>query len=284
MVFSRGGALGLVGALALMMGACVTDRDNLEIEALEGDMPSFRSDEGLGHMVSTRPGHLDGGGDWIGNGLDDVDLGGIDVDYGLSTSAGMSERGSVLMNEHLRGTAEYLVECALPARDRITKVVGDEVLEFRGRLGLAPEWKDGACDVDCQQWVSACLLARTNATGQEIDIWVSGDHPSLGLGTSPEFPHYEATYYGNLFEDGAPQYLCQGSTRGVQIATRQGRTCAGGDPAACGFEVMGSCEDAMRCRVASRKSEDFYVECAEGERPAGRRYHSISVYVRDLGA
>lgn len=280
MTNTRRRAMGLVGALALTLSACAAGHDE------DGDgfgQQGFRINGPHGRCVPALPGRPGGGGDWIGNGLDDVQLGGIDVGFGLSMSKGMSETGDVLAIEELRGTAEYLVECALPEGERIVKVVDGQTLEFHGQLGLAPQWKDDACDVDCQQWVTACLLARTNTSGQGVDIWLSAEHPSIGLGVSSDFPHYEATYYGNLFEGSPSQSLCLGSEAGVVASSLNGRTCAGEDPEACGFTSYGACEDDMRCQSVGSEPWVFHTECAEADPELDDRFHSISVHVAEPG-
>lgn len=265
----RAGATGLVGLLACTLGACAAADDG----AYDIDV-EFR-DEGVGGTeVPTRP-DRPGGGGWISNGLHNVNVSGINTNYGLSTPEGMAETGDLLAIDDRRGTAEYLVECALAEGQSITKVVGDEVLVFEGQLGLAPQWHSGACDSDCQQWVSACLLARTNTSGQEVDIWITGDHPNIGLGRSWEFPFYEASFYGNLFEDGDAQYLCRGSKKGIKAALAAGRTCSG-PKATCGITTYGLCGAKNRCD----RVDGYDVACAAGAPPSGEAYHSISTYVR----
>jgi hypothetical protein len=67
----------------------------------------------------------------------------------------------------------------------------------------------GTCDETCQRWVSACLLARTNAYGAHVQISMRApaDAPqavknalALGPTESADFPLREGAYYGNIFE------------------------------------------------------------------------------------
>ena len=58
---------------------------------------------------------------------------------------------------------EYLVRCALPASVTLVKADQKGVkYSFKGQLGLAPAWQTGACDTNCQEIVSACMIALVN--------------------------------------------------------------------------------------------------------------------------
>lgn len=281
----------LVGVLASSLMACAPmgdEDDGLGFRSGSGSEGGSSEDGGGeddgGTIVvarSGRPGggNDGGGGDWIGNGLHDVSISGIDPAYGLSTPQGMAESGELLTDPALRGTAEYLVECALAEGQSITKTVADETLVFEGALGLAPQWKDHACGSNCQEWITACLLARTNISGEELDVWVSGNHWNLRLGKDDGFPKHEATFYGNIFEDPEAMYFCRGQPAGVVAAYVNGRTCTGPDPTACGFTKYGNCYTNDRCDFAVRDGELFTVDCAAGDPLTGHRYKSISTFV-----
>jgi HYR domain len=76
-------------------------------------------------------------------------------------------------------------------------------------------WESGQCDESCQRWVSACLLARTNAYGTKVAISLRApavvppgrkaqfDIIQANLATTAdelaEFQLREGAYYGNLF-------------------------------------------------------------------------------------
>jgi len=98
---------------------------------------------------------------------------------------------------------EYTVGCALAPDQSVTITIDGRPHTYGGSMGLAPEWADGGCGDDCQQWVSACLIARSNARGEHVEISMRGDTPGLALvpGEAESFPVEEATYYGNLFAD-----------------------------------------------------------------------------------
>lgn len=231
--------------------------------------------------LSFRP----GGGIWIGNGLEDPDVSGVNPAAGLATKQGLDPDGSLLADAAGIEVATYLVECALPLGQSITKTRKSDGLTIvlAGALGLSPEWKDGACESSCQEWVSACMLARTNVTGESVALWLSADHPAIGLGHGTDYPLYEATFYGNLFQDPDAQYLCrgteavEGSALGAYLV---GRTCGGLPLEACGFTRWGRCNDVGRCLSVN----GFSTACAAGSDPlTGARYRSISTFVTATG-
>lgn len=279
----RRGTIGLVGALSLALCACDATDDHVEfedgdIELRDGTLAGGDDGGDGGQGTIARPGRPSGGGNWGYNGLHNINISGVDTNHGLSSEQGMAPSGDLLLVEDLRGTAEYIVECALPAGEQVVKQVGDETLVFEGQVGLAPEWKDGACDTDCQEWVTACLLARTNTEGQEIDIWLSGDHPGLGLGRSPDFPLHEAAFYGNIFQDPDAQFVCRGGLLGLIGAHLNGRTCSGQSPEDCGFSLEGNCYFNDRCDIVGSYPYYFTTNCAAGDPVDDIRYNTISAF------
>lgn len=260
---ARHEAMSLVVSLAGVLCACTPAVDDEAPDDME-----FRSDDDGGVLV---PPGRPGSGGWLGNGLESPNVSGVDPAYGLSTAQGMAEGLGLLTDTSLRGTAEYLVECALPLGESITKTVGGETLVFEGLLGLAPEWADDACDEDCQQWVSACLLARTNVSGETVMIWIQADHPAIGYGV-PEGLVHEASWYGNLFAGPEEQYLCKGAPSGPAAAKRDGRTCSLGQ--GCGFTKYPHC-DHGRCTLAG-PDDDVPIDCTAA---GAATHHTISTYV-----
>jgi hypothetical protein len=263
-MYERHGVVSLVVSLAGVLCAC-TPADDGGDEDLE-----FRSDDDGGVVA---PGGRPSGGTWINNGLEAPNVGGIDPAYGLDTPQGMSETVGVLADPALWGTAEYLVECALPLGESITKTVDSEVLELHGLLGLAPEWADGACDEDCQQWVSACLLARTNVSGETVTLWIQSDHAAVGYGVPEDLVH-EASWFGNLFDGSGEQYYCKGAPGGPAAAKREGRTCSSGQ--GCGFTKYAHCDNG-RCTMAG-PDDEVPIDCTAG---GAATYRTISTFVED---
>jgi hypothetical protein len=129
---------------------------------------------------------------------------GLSTINGLSTHNGLSSTVGLMTTASGRTTIEYLVRCALPLGDSITKQDQNGVsYTFAGQIGLAPGWKDGACDTSCQQSVSACLLAHVNTSGVHIPLWLVSPAPAIGWGTNPQYPNREGTFFGNIFTPNA---------------------------------------------------------------------------------
>jgi len=94
-----------------------------------------------------------------------------------------------------------MVRCALAAGDTLVKADQNGVLyTFAGQLGMAPQWKDNACDATCQQGISACMLAHVNTKGVHIPLWLDSPSPAIGWGTDPQYPNREGTFFGNIMK------------------------------------------------------------------------------------
>lgn len=156
---------------------------------------------------------------WSSNGLGDLNglpsVNGLQSTDGLGPANGLSADIDWLEAPEARATTGYLVKCALSSEQSITKKYnGGEVITFTGELGVAPEWLDGACNNDCQERVSACLLAHLNTTGVHVPIFLVGSaeaFPSIGPSLDMDnFPRQEAAFYGNLFISPPVAYQCEG--------------------------------------------------------------------------
>ncbi len=174
-----------------------------------------------------------------------------DLPEGALTTASVAETlaPNVLQDAFVRDVLEYMVSCALEPGQRVDIVVDGEAYSYEGSLGLAPQWGDegGACDGECQGWVSACLIARTNFLGESVPISLLGDHESLEptVEESIAFDVEEATYFGDLFSKPRTLYACVPAG-----STGPERTC-GDDPSTCGIAVLGECDaicDAAGCK------------------------------------
>ncbi len=219
-----------------------------------------------------------GGGGFINNGLHDPEVGGFDPDYALATNWGL--KGSKLNDAARLATARYVVECALPEGESVVKSVSGTAVELEGALGLAPEWLDSACDQDCQEWVSACVLARTNVSGETLALWLTADHPELGIATNPSFSHYEASFFGNLFAGPEQAYVCPaGQGSGAVLSQLQGRTCSNELGGWCGFTSSSNCQSSTRCELEGTSSSPTLVDCRAGATPSGPPLRTISSYV-----
>ena len=177
---------------------------------------------------------------------------------------------------------KYVVSCALPPDARLVIGVDGTSYSFTGELGLAPEWgaEHGACDGDCQRWVSACVLARVDYAGVKRLISLRGDHRALRASARElrDYPVREATYYGNLFAEGQTRFLCLSPGQ-----SSDERVC-GPSLTSCPMTVMGSCASACRhmgpqgsfvdCAVAPSRARQSHCEDDDGA-----IHHTVTVYL-----
>jgi len=110
------------------------------------------------------------------------------------------------------------VRCALPAGHTITKKDKTGAsYSFTGQIGLTPQWETGKCDQTCQEYISACVLAHVNTSGQHIALWLDGDAPALGWGTSTDYPFQEGSFFGNIFTSPPQAYFCDGKDHALGV-------------------------------------------------------------------
>src|SRR5436190_13246625 len=141
----------------------------------------------------------------VNNGLDSGN--GLHSINGLKVNNGLSSTEGLMTSTAGRETVEYLVRCALPAGVNLVKA--DQYganYTFKGSLGLAPAWETGACDGNCQELVSACMMAHVNTAGIHVPLWVVADVPNVGWGLDPNYPNQEGSFFGNIFMTGAHGY------------------------------------------------------------------------------
>ncbi len=195
----------------------------------------------------------------------------------------------------------YIATCALDEGQELRVESSDQV--FTGNLGLAPQWANESCDKSCQRWISACLLAHSNATGNPVTISVRGSNPGLLWTQEIEssYTYQEAAYYGNVFAPFEQRVLqaCAGESlfAGVGEENRlrealdqgaeflAGRICGVG---ACGFKFAGACQDLSVSGVpqmpelegvCSTYKDGYLANCVEndGFDPEGYEYRSSIV-------
>src|SRR5436190_8311601 len=165
-------------------------------------------------------------------------------------------------NPYTGKVLQYIYECAMRPDQRAEITVADgSKITLVGRIGLAPSWGNpgGTCDVSCQRWVSACVLARTNAYGVKVDISMRAPanapepiRTALEVKTDEERYGYtlrEGAFYGNLFAStvdtagiavNAPTfYACAGPGSNIPELTKRFCSSQGaGGP----IQVTGQCE------------------------------------------
>lgn len=126
------------------------------------------------------------------------------ADYSLAeiVAPGSVFEAELVADPYSREFMEYLVSCALDENDTLNWSAGG--LTWQGSLGLCQDWGRAAPDEACQELVSACLLARTNAYGQSVEISLRGqyiDGTPLPLDPTEiaDFPWQEGGFFGNVF-------------------------------------------------------------------------------------
>jgi hypothetical protein len=193
------------------------------------------------------------------------------------TSAALSEADS-------RAVLKYVVSCALPAGQTVNFTVDGVTYSYPGELGLAPQWglNGGTCDASCQEWVSACVMARVDYLSEKVLISMRGAAPALTASNAEiaAYPVREGAYYGNIFLDTPERKGC--------IAT--GRT---GLPRVCGpttdgcvIEAVGNCDDI--CDKADKRDGSYRncrddVKDAAGHFPIGTKAYAATATVFLVG-
>src|SRR5262249_37402515 len=120
------------------------------------------------------------------------------------------------------------------------------VVPLHGAIGVGVNadgttWaRTGRCDESCQRWVTACVLARTNAYGVKVDISIRAppdapdavkNAPATSGEERGEYSLREGAFWGNVFDESptapppAPDY--SGPSTSPVAATPQFFACAG---------------------------------------------------------
>lgn len=192
--------------------------------------------------------------------------------------AGLPITEAIADDPALAKVATYLVQCALPPEAALSISTADGPLELTGGVGLAPEWAQGPCDDACQEWVSACMLARTNVYGIPVAIYMSGPHPALGglsAADAADFPTQEGAFYGNIFLEPQRQLSCRGAGNDpfystVRVCTKPGNLC--------GIAAAGSCGGAEP--LCAWNEQGWFEDCRG--RPGAEKVWSrvVTIHLR----
>src|SRR5581483_5655457 len=197
---------------ALLLGCAAPEGQPDHVTAVES---SINSDNGLPEINGLSGNGLSGNGlsgnGLSGNGLSGNGLSGNGLIMNALNASGLTASTFLMNSASGRSTVSYLVRCALPANRSITKqdLLGASYT-FTGQIGVAPEWESGTCGMDCQQQVSACMLAHVNTSGQHITLWLDGDSSAIGWGRSTDYPYQEGSFFGNIFVSPPTAYYCNG--------------------------------------------------------------------------
>jgi hypothetical protein len=181
---------------------------------------------------------------------------------GLATVSGLSSTSGLMTTSGGRDIVKYMVKCAYPTGHTLTKTdaLGNSY-SFPGTLGVAPELESGLCDVDCQERVSACMLAHVNNAGVHIGLWLDSEG-AIGWGQNTDYPYQEGAFFGNLFTQNSwSGYYCLGKDFDAgAVPGRLGNALASSvyvDP----FGANVACHNAT---CAAHSNGDGYDNCSVG--------------------
>ncbi|HET6283843.1 MAG TPA: hypothetical protein VFH73_23010, partial [Polyangia bacterium] len=151
------------------------------------------------------------------NGLSSIN--GLSSVNGLSSINGLSSVNGLMTSFDGRLNVKYLVKCALPAGHQLKKQDQFGVWNtFDGAMGMGTGWENGACDKNCQEGISACMMAHVNTAGVHIPLWMVSPAANVGWGTSGSYPNREGTYFGNIFPSNPKAYYCNGPNYATSAA------------------------------------------------------------------
>lgn len=171
----------------------------------------------------------------------------------------------------------YSVGCALQPNQSVSfswidtlGVIHNEAAT--GLLGLAPSWFSGPLEGSSQDWVSACLAARTNFYARHVSIELGTENLDPPGGVT--YPQAEGAFWGNLFSDTPHLHACMNPAR-IAVSRSRYRDCAVGhvDPVTgaldpCGIirlmgdclgPVLGNSNNGANCTLAGN---DYVAGCS----------------------
>jgi hypothetical protein len=193
-------SIGFAVVLSTLAG-CAEQADD---PSAETDSEALASDNGLKTINGLR----------VHNGL--ATGNGLSLSASLKSPASISSSTGLMTSAEGRNTLGYLVRCALPAGHSITKTdQAGKSYTFAGQIGVAPEWEAGVCGGSCERWVSACMLALVNTTGDHYPLWLVAQNSAIGWSLDPAFPFQEGAFFGDIFTPEPYAYFCGGRDFGT---------------------------------------------------------------------
>ncbi|MCG8423933.1 MAG: hypothetical protein MJE77_39055 [Proteobacteria bacterium] len=178
-----------------------------------------------------------------------------------------------------RELMSYIVECAVDSDIEITwsdAETGDTAT-WTGGFGLCPAWADGAiaADQSCQELVSACILARSNAFGARAPLSLRGVQDEQGLGLTAHTPGMVLDQPVSIQEcSGSPPHLTNPAQRNCGWSPGHVGACQPGstvdlDPASpCDNDMMlRVCDGSDACDYGSGKTLASAASACAGGQP-----------------
>ncbi|MBC8131413.1 MAG: RICIN domain-containing protein [Deltaproteobacteria bacterium] len=182
-----------------------------------------------------------------------------------------------------RQTVAYLVRCALPAGRTLVKK--DQIgvsHSFSGKIGLAPQWENAACDTNCQELISSCMMAHVNTTGRNVKLWMVSTSATIGWGTTLDYPYQEGSFFGNIFVSPPQAYYCNGSD--VDAAVVAGRIGANqiNAPYKNPFPGQGFCRNSCTASTGNARHVDIDGNTVSDGFTACKGFKNIITTYRDF--
>jgi hypothetical protein len=188
-------------------------------------------------------------------------LNGLSMTNGLASGTGLSSATGLMTTAEGRNTVAYIVKCALPSgRSLVKQDQHGNRYTFPGAIGLAPGWETAGATQQDRYWVSSCLMAHINTTGQHIPIWLDASAPAIGWGRNSAYPVQEGTFVGDLFASPPTARYCGGRGYGSNVvAGRIGDTGQSGEP----YQVMIASNGSTSCEASCARDAtgDGYTAC-----------------------
>jgi hypothetical protein len=211
--------------------------------------------------------------------LNGFHMNGLSMD-GLSYPNGLSSTTGLMTTSGGREVVKYLVKCAYPEGQSLVKQ--DQYgasYTFYGSIGIAPEVAAGPCDLDCQEKISACMLAHVNNSGQHISIWMVGPDPGIGWGGSTQYPYQEGAFFGNIFANPWQGYYCAGEDMASgEVPGRLG-TAMASNVYIDRYGGNGRCKQPSACTVTNEGFTDCADPAPMAPYAAGHRWnHVVTVW------
>jgi hypothetical protein len=167
---------------------------------------------------------------------------------------GTNQQSTYLVSDKLRVELfKKAVGCALEPGQTVSIKDNQGVFQkFSGELGLAPQWTQDALEIADRNWVTACVVARFNLFGIEVEVDLLAPVQGWEKAT---LGWEEAAYYVDV--DGLR--VCGGDGAvsdcpGGWAPYIDQRVC--GSSPSCGLIIDGECS-----RVCSRKVDDHWEDC-----------------------
>jgi len=199
-------------------------------------------------------------------------------------SVNLESAGDLLDTDEGREVFSLAMSCALDEATTLVATIDGTDFEFPGEIGLAPGWLSHPLGHEGQNWVSACMFARSNLHEVVLPISMRGDHKGLETDRDERqsFPLQEGAFYGNIFgptDRPIPWYACRGRDQAKgESGGLADRDCTEPDPAnpgftLCGLIYAGDCGGFARDQACESFSDHgkFYERCHTA--PISQRDH-----------